>query len=109
MHERSVAITNGPQAPARRTDDARQHANAQARGCRRVYCHMSGCASSPNDDTYSLYAEPGRYDYLDCASIAQRMTMASEAADGAIVNAIAIRTSTTPYAQICDRCATLLN
>ena len=51
----------------------------------------------------SPYAEPGRYDFLDCTSIAERitkasdrekqlaqlMTRASEAADGAIVNAIA--------------------
>jgi hypothetical protein len=60
----------------------------------------SGCAS---DDILSPYAEPGRYDFLDCTSIAERiakasdrerqlaqlMTRASEAADGAIVNAIA--------------------
>jgi hypothetical protein len=61
---------------------------------------ISGCAS---DDILSPYAEPGRYDFLDCTSIAERitkasdrekqlallMTRASEAADGAIVNAIA--------------------
>jgi hypothetical protein len=61
---------------------------------------VSGCASN---DILSPYAEPGRYDFLDCASIAERitkasdrerqlaqlMTRASEAADGAIVNAIA--------------------
>jgi hypothetical protein len=32
---------------------------------------MSGYASSPNDDTYSLYAEPERYDFLDCPSIVE--------------------------------------
>jgi hypothetical protein len=61
---------------------------------------ISGCASN---DILSPYAEPGRYDFLDCTSIAERitkasdrerqlaqlMTRASEAADGAIVNAIA--------------------
>ena len=61
---------------------------------------MGGCA---NEDILSPYAEPGRYDFLDCTSIAERiakasnrerqlaqlMTRASEAADGAIVNAIA--------------------
>jgi hypothetical protein len=61
---------------------------------------MGGCAGQ---DFLSPYAEPGKYDFLDCASIAQRMTRASdrerqlaqlmtrasEAADGAIVNAIA--------------------
>ena len=61
---------------------------------------MRGCA---NEDILSPYAEPGRYDLLDCTSIAERitkasdrerqlaqlMTRASEAADGAIVNAIA--------------------
>ena len=61
---------------------------------------ISGCAG---EDFLSPYAEPGRYDFLDCASITERitkasdrekqlaqlMTRASEAADGAIVNAIA--------------------
>jgi hypothetical protein len=61
---------------------------------------ISGCAS---EDFLSPYAEPGRYDFLDCTSITERitkasdrekqlaqlMTRASEAADGAIVNAIA--------------------
>jgi hypothetical protein len=61
---------------------------------------ISGCASN---DILSPYAEPGRYDFLDCTSIAERITKASdrerqlaqlmsrasEAADGAIVNAIA--------------------
>ena len=65
-----------------------------------VVAIISGCAS---DDILSPYAEPGRYDFLDCTSIAERitkasdrekqlallMTRASEAADGAIVNAIA--------------------
>jgi hypothetical protein len=60
---------------------------------------MGGCA---NEDSLSPYAEPSRYD-LDCTSIAERitkasdrerqlaqlMTRASEAVDGAIVNAIA--------------------
>src|SRR4029077_10976102 len=60
---------------------------------------MGGCA---NEDSLSPYAEPSRYD-LDCTSIAERitkasdrerqlaqlMTRATEAVDGAIVNAIA--------------------
>jgi hypothetical protein len=64
---------------------------------------MSGCASSPDNDILSPYAEPGRYNYLDCPGITERltkaadrerqlaqlMTRASEAADGALVNAIA--------------------
>jgi hypothetical protein len=69
-----------------------------AAGC--IAAIISGCAS---EDILSPYAEPGRYDFLDCTSIAERitkasdrekqlaqlMTRASEAADGAIVNAIA--------------------
>jgi hypothetical protein len=39
---------------------------------------MGGCALSPNDDTYLLHAEPGKYDFLDCPSIAERMTKASD-------------------------------
>jgi hypothetical protein len=63
----------------------------------------TGCASSIDDNILSPYSEPGRYDFLDCATIsktlakvsyteqqlAQLMTRASEAADGAFVNAIA--------------------
>jgi hypothetical protein len=63
----------------------------------------TGCASSIDDDTLSLYSEPGKYDLLDCASISQRlatisytekqlaqlMTRASESAGGAMVNAMA--------------------
>ena len=63
---------------------------------------MSSCASL-NEDLYSPYASPGKYDFLDCPSIAERvtkasdkerelaqlMTRASEGAGGAIVNAIA--------------------
>jgi hypothetical protein len=62
----------------------------------------TGCASTIDDDIISPYSEPGRYDFLDCATIsktlakvsytekqlAQLMTRASEAADGAFVNAI---------------------
>ena len=60
---------------------------------------VSGCAET---DLFSPVA-PGKYDFLDCASIAKRlakasyqeaqlaqlMTRASQAADGAVVNAIA--------------------
>ena len=63
----------------------------------------AGCASSLDDDTFSPYAEPGKYDFLDCATIAktlagvsyteqqlaQLMTRASEGAGGAMVNAMA--------------------
>lgn len=63
----------------------------------------TGCASSIDNDILSPYAEPGRYDFLDCATIsktlakvsyrekqlAQLMTRASEGAGGAMVNAIA--------------------
>jgi hypothetical protein len=81
---------------------------------------ISGCAG---EDFLSPYAEPGRYDFLDCASITERitkasdrekqlallMTRASEAADGAIVNVLLlIRTSTERRARISDRCAWLL-
>jgi hypothetical protein len=62
----------------------------------------TGCASL-EDDTFSPYAEPGKYDFLDCPSIAtalakasgterqlaQLMTRASEGAGGAMVNAMA--------------------
>jgi hypothetical protein len=64
---------------------------------------MGSCALSPNNDTFSLYAEPGKYDFLDCANIAKRLTEASdrekqlaelmtrarEGAGGALVSAIA--------------------
>ena len=63
----------------------------------------TGCASSIDNDILSPYAEPGRYDFLDCATIsktlakvsytekqlAQLMTRASEGAGGAMVNAMA--------------------
>ena len=60
-----------------------------------------GCAFSPEN---SLYAEPGKFDFLDCASIAERAKKASERVEqlrflmsraseggpqGAVVNAIA--------------------
>jgi hypothetical protein len=73
-----------------------------ARGVAAAYIAAitSGCAG---EDFLSPYAEPGRYDFLDCGSITERitkasdrekqlaylMTRASEAVDGAIVNAIA--------------------
>ena len=64
---------------------------------------MTGCAATIDDNILSPYSEPGRYDFLDCSTIsktiakvsytekqlAQLMTRASEAPDGAIVNAIA--------------------
>jgi len=60
---------------------------------------MTGCAATIDDNILSPYSEPGRYDFLDCSTIsktiakvsytekqlAQLMTRASEAADGAIV------------------------
>jgi hypothetical protein len=68
-----------------------------------VAAMTTGCASSIDENILSPYSEPGRYDFLDCATIsktlakvsytekqlAQLMTRASEAADGAFVNAIA--------------------
>ena len=59
----------------------------------------SGCSFSLDD---SIYAAPGKFDFLDCASIAERakkasareaeltqlMTRASEGAGGQVVNAI---------------------
>jgi hypothetical protein len=41
---------------------------------------VSGFASSLSDDsdTFSFYAEPRKYDFLDCPSIADRMTKASD-------------------------------
>jgi hypothetical protein len=61
----------------------------------------TGCASSL-DDTFSIYSEPGRYDFLDCSTIsktlagvsytesqlAQLMTRANEGAGGAMVSAM---------------------
>ncbi len=61
---------------------------------------VSACAGS---DVITPYAAPGKYDFLDCTSIAERMkttsarerqfnelmTRASEASGGFIVNAIA--------------------
>jgi hypothetical protein len=64
---------------------------------------MNGCTASLDEDTFSPYAQLGKYDFLDCPSIAkelakvtndvahlaQLMSRASEGAGGAIVNAIA--------------------
>jgi hypothetical protein len=61
---------------------------------------LAGCATS---EALSPYAAPGKYDFLDCPSITERlkttsarerqlnelMTRASEASGGFIVNAIA--------------------
>ena len=87
--------------PRRSIDDARQMRHRQlayvALMC--VPILVSGCAES---DLFTPIA-PGKYDFLDCASIAKRlakasyqeaqlaqlMTRASQAADGAVVNAIA--------------------
>jgi hypothetical protein len=63
----------------------------------------SGCASSPDIEALSPYAAPGKYDFLDCPGIAQRlkttsdrerelvdlMTRAERGVGGGIVNAIA--------------------
>ena len=63
---------------------------------------MSGCAES---DLFSPYAAPGKYDFLDCPSIADRlkattareqqlvelMSRANEATGGSIVNAVVYR------------------
>jgi hypothetical protein len=87
-----------PAGPPMTLGNMRQLTRGVATAC--VVAIISGCAS---DDILSPYAEPGRYDFLDCTSIAERitkasdrekqlallMTRASEAADGAIVNAIA--------------------
>ena len=87
-----------PAGPAMTLGNMRELTRGVATAC--VAAIVSGCASN---DILSPYAEPGRYDFLDCTSIAERitkasdrerhlaqlMTRASEAADGAIVNAIA--------------------
>jgi hypothetical protein len=39
---------------------------------------MSGYAFSPDNDILSLYTEPGRYSYLDCLSITERLTKAAD-------------------------------
>jgi hypothetical protein len=63
----------------------------------------SGCTSSSDLDVISPYAAPGKYDFLDCPAMAQRlklasdrereltdlMTRAQEGFGGSIVNAIA--------------------
>jgi len=63
----------------------------------------SGCTPSSDLDVISPYAAPGKYDFLDCPTIAQRlklasdrereltdlMTRAQEGFGGSIVNAIA--------------------
>jgi hypothetical protein len=88
-----------PPGPAMTLGNMRQRlTRGGAAAC--IAAITSGCAG---EDFLSPYAEPGRYDFLDCASITERitkasdrekqlaflMTRASEAADGAIVNAIA--------------------
>ena len=63
---------------------------------------VSACTGMPDSDAFSIYAAPGKYDFLDCASITNRLTAASaretqlkellgranEAAGGSIVSAI---------------------
>ena len=76
---------------------------------------VSGCAET---DLLSPVA-PGKYDFLDCPSITKRlaralyeeanlarlMTRASEAADGAFVNAIVYQDQYTPRVRSCEICA----
>ena len=52
-------------------------ANMRTRGVQKltiicVAAFTGGCASG-DLDAVSPYAEPGKYDFLDCTSIAQRM------------------------------------
>jgi hypothetical protein len=56
--------------------------NMRARGVKKltiicVAAFTGGCASG-DLDAVSPYAEPGKYDFLDCTSIAQRMKEASD-------------------------------
>jgi hypothetical protein len=62
---------------------------------------VSACTGLPDNDALSIYAAPGKYDFLDCATIATRLAGASaretqlkdligranEAAGGSIVSA----------------------
>jgi hypothetical protein len=63
---------------------------------------VSACTGLPDNDALSIYAAPGKYDFLDCATITTRLAGASaretqlrelisranEAAGGSIVSAI---------------------
>jgi hypothetical protein len=63
---------------------------------------VSACTGTPDTDAFSIYAAPGKYDFLDCAGITNRlkaqsaretqlrelMTRANEAAGGSIVSAV---------------------
>ncbi len=63
---------------------------------------VSGCTALSDNDALSVYAAPGKYDFLDCQSIATRLAAATareaqlkdligranEAAGGAIVSAM---------------------
>ena len=63
---------------------------------------VSACTGTLDPDALSIYAAPGKYDFLDCASIATRlravsaretqlrelMSRANEAAGGSLVNAV---------------------
>jgi hypothetical protein len=63
---------------------------------------LSACTGLPDNDAFSIYAAPGKYDFLDCATITTRLAGASaretqlrelisranEAAGGSIVSAI---------------------
>src|SRR5262245_59704486 len=83
------------------TLDKSQHRQLAYLALMCVPIFVSGCAET---DLFSPVA-PGKYEFLDCPSIAkllakasyqeaqlaQLMTRASEAADGAVVNAIAYR------------------
>jgi hypothetical protein len=76
---------------------------------------VSGCATN---EILSPYAAPGKYDFLDCPSITERikttsarerqlnelMTRASEAGGGFIVNAIAYQMTSILLAQTFANC-----
>ncbi len=63
---------------------------------------VSACTGPPDSDAFSIYAAPGKYDFLDCTSITNRlkgvsaretqlrelMSRANEAAGGSFVNAV---------------------
>src|ERR1700681_1476562 len=74
MPDRFAEIRNGPQAKPAAT--ARWHAaGAAARavaGIALAGAMLAACSSS-SETSYSLFAEPGKYQYYNCAQIAVAM------------------------------------
>jgi len=69
-----MAERKQPAGPAMTLGNMRQRL-ARGGAAASIAAIISGCAG---EDFRSPYAEPGRYDFLDCASITERITKVSD-------------------------------